>query len=45
MDYCVYGVPLMQVNAKHNMYEAIIAQGKILYHIRIPSFFNLMSTE
>ena len=29
MDYRVYGVPLMQVNTKHNLYEAITAQGTV----------------
>lgn len=36
MDYRVYGVPLMQVNAKHNIYETITAQGNVLYHKSVP---------
>ena len=45
MDYRVYGVPLMQVNAKHNLYETITAQGNVLYHKRVPSFLNLQETR
>lgn len=45
MDYRVYGVPLMQVNTKHNLYETITAQGNVLYHKRVPSFLNLQETR
>lgn len=45
MGYRVYGVPLMQVNAKHNLYETITAQGNVLYHKRVPSFLNLQETR
>lgn len=45
MDYRVYGVPLMQVNTKHNLYEIITAQGNVLYHKRVPSFLNLQETR
>ena len=45
MDYRVYGVPLMQVNAKHNLYETITAQGNVLYHKSVPSFLNLQETR
>ena len=45
MDYRVYGVPLMQVSTKHNLYETITAQGNVLYHKRVPSFLNLQETR
>lgn len=45
MDYRVYGVPLMRVNTKHNLYETITAQGNVLYHKRVPSFLNLQETR
>lgn len=45
MDYRVYGVPLMQVNTKHNLYETITAKGNVLYHKRVPSFLNLQETR
>lgn len=45
MDYRVYGVPLMQVNTKHNLYETITAQGNVLYHKSVPSFLNLQETR
>ena len=42
MDYRVYGIPLMQVNEKHNIYETITAQGNVLYHKSVPLFSNLV---
>ena len=45
MDYRVYGVPLMQVSTKHNLYETITAQGNVLYHKSVPSFLNLQETR
>lgn len=45
MDYHVYGVPPMQVNAKNNIYETITAQGKVLYQKAVPSFLKLQETR
>lgn len=45
MNYYVYGVPLMQVSTKSNIFEAITAQGEILYQRVIPSFLKLQETR
>lgn len=45
MNYHVYGTPLIQVNAKSNIYETIIAQGRILYQRDVPSFLKLQETR
>ena len=45
MNYHVYGVPLMQVNAKSNIYEIITLQGRVLYQQCIPSFFKQQETR
>lgn len=45
MNYHVYGTPLIQVNAKSNIYEIIIAQGRILYQRDVPSFLKLQETR
>lgn len=45
MNYHVYGIPLIQVNAKSNIYETIIAQGRILYQRDVPSFLKLQETR
>lgn len=45
MNYHVCGVPLMQVNAKSNIYEIITLQGRVLYQQCIPSFFKQQETR
>lgn len=45
MNYHVYGVPLMQVNVKSNIYEIITLQGRVLYQQCIPSFFKQQETR
>lgn len=45
MNNYVYGIPLMQVNAKKYIYEIITAQGMLLYQKTIPSFIKLQETR
>lgn len=45
MDYCVYGISPIQLDAKVNVYEMIISQGIMLYQKAIPVPLKLPETR